>query len=204
MAKRLTRNTTSHQLFGSPADLPPNQLPTIEDVLRLILKHKVEDETASAVKFANINVAVNKAVAYVTAFWEKAIGDRTKCPLLSDKVIFTRIKRFYESGLEITRKVFKEETVQKFKEKIKPLFDICACSCPPISCKDARCNLKKCEGFHLDCKCDIRVPQREVRFLLDQRQDRKMRIEGIDLAVTRMWGRSELRERIEAEKADKE
>ena len=143
-------------------------------------------------------------MADITAFWERAIGDRTKCPLLSDKVIFTRIKRIYDSGLEITRKVSKEETVDKFKEKMKLLFDICSCSCPPFSCKDARCKLKRCDGYHLDCKCDIRVPQREVRFLTDQRQDRKMRIEGVDLAVTGMWERSELREEREAEKAEKE
>ena len=52
----------------------------------------------------------------------------------------------------------------------------------------------------MDCKCDIRVPQREVRFLIDQRQDRNMRIEGVDLAVTGLWERSELREEREAEK----
>ena len=68
MAKMLTRKTTAHQLFGSPADLPHNQLPTTGDVLRLILKHKAEDEEASAVKFANKNEAVKKAVADVTTF----------------------------------------------------------------------------------------------------------------------------------------
>ena len=86
------------------------------------MKHKADDEEASAVKFANKNDAVKKAVADITAFWERVIGDRTKCPLLSDKVIITRIKRIYDSGLEITRKVSKEETVEKFKEKIKLLF----------------------------------------------------------------------------------
>ena len=53
MATVLTRNKTTNKLFGSPSDLPPNQLPIIGDVLRQILKYKVEDEEAVVPKFGD-------------------------------------------------------------------------------------------------------------------------------------------------------
>ena len=58
----LTRKQTAHQLFGNPCDLPPTQLPTVGDVLRLIGKYKLEDVEVTNPKFANKNEALEKAV----------------------------------------------------------------------------------------------------------------------------------------------
>ena len=206
MATVLTRNKTTHKLFGSPSDLPPNQLPTIGDVLRLILKYKVEDEDAVIPKFGDKHEAIKKAVDDVTSLWEKAIGDRTKVPLLPEKTIVSRIKRIYDKGLDINKHVakVKGDGLKIFKANMEVLFDICSCSCPPILCDAAKCKLRRCDGFHLDCRCDIKVPKVEIRFLLDQRQDRKMKIEGVDPVVTGTWERAEQREKIETDKAEKQ
>jgi hypothetical protein len=40
----------------------------------------------------------------------------------------------------------------------------------------------------------VKVPKREVMFLLDQRRSRKMKIEGVDPKVTGLWDRTEERE----------
>ena len=82
------------------------------------------------------------------------------------------------------------------------MFDICSCDCVTISCQDIKCRAKKCDGYHLDCKCEVKVPKIEIQFLLDQRSTRKMKIEGIDMKVTATWERSEERENKEAEKAN--
>jgi hypothetical protein len=82
------------------------------------------------------------------------------------------------------------------------LFDICSCDCVTISCQDIKCRAKKCDGYHLDCKCEVKVPKIEIQFLLDQRSTRKMKIEGIDMKVTATRERSEERENKEAEKAN--
>ena len=74
--------------------------------------------------------------------------------------------------------------------------DICSCDCSPASCQDIK--------YHLDCKCEIKVPKIEIQFLLDQRSTRKMKIEGIDKKVSTMWERSEERENNEAEKVSKQ
>ena len=94
----LTRKQTAHQLFGNPCDLPPTQLPTVGDVLRLIGKYKLEDVEVTNPKFANKNEALEKAVNDVASLWEKAIGDRSKAPILPDKTINNRIRRIYEKG----------------------------------------------------------------------------------------------------------
>ena len=193
----LTRKQTAHQLFGNPCDLPPTQLPTVGDVLRLIGKYKLEDVEVTNPKFANKNEAIKKAVNDVASLWEKAIGDRSKAPILPDKTINNRIRRIYEKGLEITRSHPKEEIVAKFKDDMGNLFDICSCSCPSGTCEAAKCKLNKCDGYHLLCNCQIKVPKMEVRFLLDQRSERNMQIVGVDSVVTDMWRRAEERELAE-------
>ena len=66
---------------------------------------------------------------------------------------------------------------------MEKLFDICSCIYPDISCQTAKCKLKTCDGVHLDCRCDIKVPEKEIMFLLDKRMARKIKIEW----VTESW-----------------
>ena len=73
-------------------------------------------------------------------------------------------------------------------------FDVCSCACPSASFFQVHCKAKNCDGFHLACKCDVKVPKREIQFLLDQRCARKMIIANIDRNVTKMWARAAARD----------
>ena len=65
-------------------------------------------------------------------------------------------------------------------------FDVCSSTCPSASCFQVHCKAKNCDGFHLACKCDVKVPKREIQFLLDQSCARKMVIADIDRNVARI------------------
>ena len=84
------------------------------------------------------------------------------------------------------------------------MFDICSCFCPPILCQNVRCKTKKCNEYHLDCYCDIKVLKPEAQFLLDQRGENKIKIAGIDLKVIRMWEKVTTREIHNAERLSKQ
>ena len=196
-ASRSTRKQVEHGVFGHPSDLPPSQLPTLGDVLRQVWKYKCEEEEVTQRKFVQKNDALNQALSDVSDLWEKAIGNRKEFPLISVKAGIGRLKRIYDKGIDLNKKKIKndspkvKEEILKFKDIMLKLFDICSCSCSSTSCQLMRCKLKQCDGFHLDCRCDIKVPKREIMFLIDQRTDRKMKIDGIDKPVTEMWARSE-------------
>ena len=74
--------------------------------------------------------------------------------------------------------------------KMGEFFDVCSCACPSASCFQVHCKAKNCDGFHLACKYDVKVPNRETQFLLDQRCARKIIIADIDRNVSRMWARA--------------
>ena len=129
------------------------------------------------------------------------MGDRETVRLISQKNIEGRLKRKYEKGIYLIRNTIKKD-IPTYEEEQNSLFYICSCDCVTISCQDIKCRAKKCDGYHLDCKCEVKVPKIEIQFLLDQRSTRKMKIEGIDMKVTATWERSEERENKEAEKAN--
>ena len=192
MASHRTRAKTEHPLFGQAADLPANQLPTIGDALKLILKYKSEDQEGNT-RFGDKNLAIKEAAQDVTNHWIKAVADRTKVPLLPQKLVEGRLRKLYDKGIGIVKNR-KQKEIPVFQTDMQKLFDICSCTCPDISCKLAKCQLKQCDGFHLDCRCDVKVPKREIMFLLDQRGSRKMRIDKVDSKVTKLWERSEERD----------
>ena len=69
-------------------------------------------------------------------------------------------------------------------------FDICSCMCPSASYFQVNCIAKNCNGFHLACKCDVKVSKCEIPFLLDQRGARKMVISDNDKDLSKMWART--------------
>ena len=88
--------------------------------------------------------------------WIKAVADTTKFPLNSQKLVEDRLRKIYDKGLGIVKNK-KQKEIPVFKEDMMKLFDICSCICSDISCKVAKCKLKKCDGFHLDCRVDPKV-----------------------------------------------
>ena len=135
---------------------------------------------------------MKKAALDVSAIWARAIGDRLIIPLLHQKTIKNELKRLYKKGLLVNKnKVVK---LNELKTKMGKFFDVCSCTCPSASCFQVHCKAKNCDGFHLACKCDVKVPKRAIQFLLDQRCAREMVIADIDRNVSRMWARAAARD----------
>ena len=144
-----------------------DKLPSKGDMLKNCWQYKCDSG-----KFADVSMIVKMAAQDCSEIWEKAIGDRKVAPLLSQKVIEERLRKLYSRGIGIN----KSKNVSKkaaFQEGMKELFDICSCFCPPASCQDVRCKTKECDGYYLDCHCDIKFPKREVQFLLASEMEEK-------------------------------
>ena len=79
--------------------------------------------------------------------------------------------------------------------RLKKLFDISSCQCAVLTCGSVICSQKDCNNIHgIDCICSVKVPKREVAFLLDQRGPRQMYIGPVDSDVTSQWDRARERE----------
>ena len=67
------------------------------------------------------------------------------------------------------------------------LFDICGCQCPQVSCNQFDCKDENCGQIHIlhrkgfPAKCNVRVDEKELPFLIDQRNERKMMIGGLHI-----------------------
>ncbi len=209
---RETRSSTAHPLFGQPANLPPSQLPTGRDVARLMLQIK-HDRTKSSGRFPDRSSMENEAADLIIRKWEQSIVDKkgstTKLPLITKKGVMKKIKTMYDTGIKWSKtpltneEKLKNAKYMEYLESLDTLFDICSCKCPIGSgdCREARCYEKDCiRGIHLKCKCEVKVPQREVRFLCDQRGPRLMFLGDVDVKVTQKWKRSEDRVDKEAQR----
>ena len=175
---RKTRNTLclgKHLLYA-------HQLSFISDVLRNCLRYKCE-----AGRFADVNKMVKKAVLVVSGIWARAIGDWLTVSLLDQKVIQDKLERLYRKGLIVSTNKRYLTKLGEFKMEMNKFFDICGCMCPSASCFQVNCIAKNCDGFHLACKCEVKVPKREILFLLNKRGARKMVKCDIDKDVSKMW-----------------
>ena len=98
------KENTEHALFGEPCELPPHQLPTLGDGLRLIWNYKcIQEEKGIDFKLSEKNNAIKQAALEISSLWEKAIGDRKTVPLISQKAIEGRLKRKHEKGTDLIR-----------------------------------------------------------------------------------------------------
>ena len=158
-------------------------------MLRNCWRYKCEDG-----RFANVNKIVQKAALNVSAIWARVIGDRLINPLLDQKVIEDKLKRLNKKGVDVSKNRRNPDRFNEFKAEVEELFDVCSCTCPSATCFQVHCKAKNCDGFHLACKCEVKVPKRKIQFLLDQRSARKMVIADIDRNVSRMWARAVARD----------
>ena len=162
-----TRSKTSHFLVGEPSELPVGQLPTNGDVLRLIWHYRcLQNRT-------DTRYILRDAAQDIEDLWEKAITDRTelKVPIITREAILQRLQRLYRKVCDINKNKVKAPQVEEFKLSLNNLFDICTCQCPYASCIDIRpkCNNEYCNGYHMLCRCTIKIPKCEIEFLIDQR-----------------------------------
>ena len=120
-------------------------------------------------RFADVNYIVKKAALVVSAIWARAIGDRLIARLLDQKVIQDKLKRLYRKELIVITNKQNLWKLNEFKIEMNKFFDKCSCMCPSASCFRVNCITKNCDGLHLACKCEVKIPYREIPFLLDQR-----------------------------------
>ncbi|QQP38148.1 Uncharacterized protein FKW44_018646 [Caligus rogercresseyi] len=197
MAKS-TRSFTHHTLFGSACVLPVNKLPSKGDMLRCCWQYKCDYG-----KFTDVAFIIKLASKDCTEIWRKAIGDRKNAPLLNQNAVEEKLKKLYKRGIDINKNASSGKKILFLKE-LNELFDICNCQCPPTSCHISRCKSKECDGYHLNCQCEVKVPKREVRFLLDQRSDKVMVISGVDVKVTKIWEKATNRDNHHSERLKQE
>ena len=187
--KRITWKGTEHAVFGQADPFSAHKLPLHGEVLRNCLRYKCE-----AGRFADVNEILKQAALDVFAIWARTIGDRLTILLLNQKTIENKLKRLYKKGLLVNKNKRNLVKLNEFKMEMGQFFDVCSYTCPSASCFQVHCKTKNFDGFHLDCRCDVKVPKREIHFLLDQRCAWKMVIADIDRNVSRMWARAAARD----------
>ena len=186
--KRINWKGTEHAVFGLADPFSAHKLPLHVEVLRNCLRYKCE-----AGRFADVNEIVKQAALDVFAIWARTIGDRLTIILLDQKTIENKLKILYKKGLLVNKNKRNLVKLNEFKMEMGQFFDVCSYTCPSASCFQVHCKTKNFDGFHLACRCDVKVPKREIQFLLDQRCAQKMVIADIDRNVSIMWTRAAAR-----------
>ena len=78
MATKKIRTLTNHPVFGQPAVLPTNVLPTIGDVLRFVWKLKCDmEQNAVGKNFKSVDTSavIKQVVVGVSEIWKMAVED---------------------------------------------------------------------------------------------------------------------------------
>lgn len=167
-----TRISVTCPIFGDWKDLSVRCLPTYEDVMKYY--HKVRSELKSSNKeptFKDIAALVTERLEYL---WKLA-----SIPAVSNARIHQILKTYRDKMASIIKSMkSKKKNENQFQKNLNEfqnlakttLFDISACKCPDFT---------KCS-----CPPERQVPLKEQKFLLDQRNERKMAIGTLDVATT--------------------
>lgn len=155
-------------IFGSVEDIKDNLLPTYEDVMKCYewnrLQLKISRNTIKEPSFLDIAELVSQKVEDV---WRKS-----SLPTVSHTRVIQLLKAYHLKCKNLIKSLKRLSADQKndFIQHSRVLFDICSCKCKQIQL--------------CCCPRENKVPKEEQQFLLDQRQERKMRIGGIDRILT--------------------
>ena len=182
MAKSLRSN--EHKVIGSASCFPENVLPTKSDVVKRMQLSKDHLQFSTGKLKIKVSQILEPVVEELVQLWKKA-----SIPTIAQNGIEKAVSKLWEHSKQGLKN---EQSKTRAQDENQRLFDVSACKCKQISCVQAKCKTDTCEDIHLDCKCDSskRVPQREIKFLLDQRGPRKMLMSGIDRKVTQSLKRS--------------
>ena len=164
---------TECAIVGKPSILSEAQLPLCGDILRHFIWH-VELDKHNKVNFDKRANRI-QLLDLITKIWVSS-----SIPILSTRNIskkiddlineYDSIKRNYNARHDRPIMIQK---IQKLKEKCAMLFDIAAC----------KCKLTK-NYSHCKCLTFNREPEKEMKFLKDQRTSRVMFIGELDLKTT--------------------
>jgi hypothetical protein len=175
---KVTRQSLLCPILGSVCDLPANQLPTYNDIIKCVIWNR--NELKQACKKDPSIKEISKTVVETTM----NIYKRASIPTVSDRTATEMILQ-YHSKYRLLMKSYKsrktsasyKEKVKLFLENSKKLFDICSCKCT-CSCI---------------CPKERKIPALEQNFINDQRQTRNMIIGGVDKTTTDMLRKREAR-----------
>jgi hypothetical protein len=179
MSSLKTRSASSHSVFGSPLpELPLTELPTRLQVGRYFLSLKDS-------KYSCNKDTVPQVSQTLIDLWTRA-----GIPSQPLKNVKLKVSRLMDEAAQASKQGQKAVKTVNFMETLHQLFDIAACQCEDLGA----------------CKCDrdMKVPQRERQFLMDQRTTRKMHIDTIDRKVTAIMKRKQAREDWMKEREDEE
>ena len=158
----LTRTKATCPVYGIANELPPNQLPTIGDVMRFYALLKAD--LPKNIRSTDISSQVASKVAEL---WLRA-----SIPTVTVVRVSQKIESHHRQLRNMMKKkgVSKETAISAAQVESLQLFNIAACSCNDFTI--------------CTCPKESKVPILEVEFLLDQRNARKMIIGGLDKEVT--------------------
>lgn len=179
MSSLKTRSASSHSIFGSPlSELPLTELPTRLQVGCYFLSLKDS-------KYTSNKDTVPQVSQTLVELWTRA-----GIPSQPLKNVKLKVSRLMDEAAQASKQGKEAVKTVNFMETLHQLFDIAACQCEDLD----------------TCKCDrdMKVPQRERQFLMDQRTTRKMQIGTIDRKVTAIMKRKQARQDWMKEREDEE
>lgn len=159
-----TRKSAECPIFGAPQELSPRVLPTVEDVMKYFREVEKNLKALNKNRPVPVNQTVAQVAQRVVEIWMSA-----SIPTTTIRGIELLVRRFHERGQKL-KKHMKKEDVDRFKSKCKKLFDIASCKCTVIE--------------NCSCPLEKKVPTKEIPFLLDQRNARRMAIGSVDVLET--------------------
>lgn len=186
MAKtHTTRSADECPIFGHGEDLWHRVLPTYETVMRcyIFVRNDLKKSTNKDPSFSEI---ADKVVERLKVVWKN-----TSIPTVSNQRIEQMLKCYHAKYRNILKPHKGRSDSQAYRAKLEAfkleaqnkLFDIAACKCKlPSNCA---------------CPKERKVPKEEHIFLLDQRSERKMVIDRVDITLTKKKTATMLRKQRE-------
>lgn len=164
-----SRRSTNCRIFGSFDELSERKLPTYKNVMKYynLVRYRVK-VTNSSKKEPTINEISEIVTQKVESLWFKA-----SIPIISHTRVMQLYKTYHAKCTNLIKSWnrLSEDKKQDFLLSFEKILDLSAC---------------KCKNFQL-CSCpkEKKCPIAEQTFLTDQRTNRKMVMDGIDLTATR-------------------
>ena len=190
--RKVTRRGARCPFVGSSRELPLSEPRTLLEILAYgnLLEERNDGNLSLTDKVKVISEKVKSIFTKVG----------TNLPLMSDKSIFNKVKKAFDTYRELKRKQLKDRAKQCFLNKFELVFDIIKCQCPIKLCEE----IEGCDGCsikaHISCKCgSAKIPLEDLHFVWDQRQRCEGRpssyqIQNVDVNATRRVAKVQQRE----------
>ena len=211
----ILRNKTLHPDLGYPTELNNSCLPWNSDVFNYFTKLR-QEIISNGDSNPSVRGVAKLVMVGVLEVWDKSnlvkwrrrinsdgelevdgngnyLIERTN--VITEKRILDKIEKIYKDGIKLLKwqrekkDNFTCDTHINLKESFQQLFDVMCCRC---ELTERACNT---------CTVEMRIPDLEIPFIIDQRSKREMFISGIDRKGTEIYEkrgkRQEMRENQE-------